>query len=371
MEQSETTNTDRFFVVRYDCWRYDYYEEPIVAIISVLKDQIEQYVSLLSNETKKEMLAIVKNTITKIAVEAIKSKTGLDLDGVVGTSEDDGKIYDKYFDFQNIFKEVQEQIKKISEEQTVVIMVDELDRCLPSYAIKVLERIHHVFSEMENVVVIVAMEKKQISNSLHQIYGDEMDVDRYLKKIIAFSFKLDNGSAHNFIEKYASYMEMFDIKERDGLEEFLKEITANIDIRTQEKIFEKAENLHRLLATQEKMDSGILAFEILTLCIKEKLSVVDLRWIIDMSGYSNVENKIGKEYFNTIRERVKYIIKYSSTVNGKIVCKADSFIDRMIFIIAGLDNVYKNKVCAEFFCADEEIENDLIFSRKIYELLKI
>ena len=87
-------------------------------------------------------------------------------------------------------------------------------------------------------------------------------------------------------------MEMFDIKERDGLEEFLKEITANIDIRTQEKIFEKAENLHRLLATQEKMDSSILAFEILTLCIKEKLSVVDLRWIIDMSGYSNVENKI-------------------------------------------------------------------------------
>ena len=80
---------------------------------------------------------------------------------------------------------------------------------------------------------------------------------------------------------------------KDGLEEFLKEITANIDIRTQEKIFEKAENLHRLLATQEKMDSGILAFEILTLCIKEKLSVVDLRWIIDMSGYSNVENKIG------------------------------------------------------------------------------
>ena len=43
------------------------------------------------------------------------------------------------------------------------------------------------------------MEKKQISNSLHQIYGDEVDVDRYLKKIIAFSFKLDNGSAHNFI----------------------------------------------------------------------------------------------------------------------------------------------------------------------------
>ena len=226
---------------------------------------------------------------------------------------------------------------------------------------------------VENVITIV-LNVVFLGCSYAKMYAKlegKQEGDRYLKKIIAFSFKLDNGSAHNFIEKYASYMEMFDIKERDGLEEFLKEITANIDIRTQEKIFEKAENLHRLLATQEKMDSGILAFEILTLCIKEKLSVVDLRWIIDMSGYSNVENKIGKEYFNTIRERVKYIIKYSSTVNGKIVCKADSFIDRMIFIIAGLDNVYKNKVCAEFFCADEEVENDLIFSRKIYELLKI
>ena len=203
----------------------------------VLKDKIEQYVSLLSNETKKEMLAIVKNTITKIAVEAIKSKTGVDLDGVVGTSEDDGKIYDKYLGFQNIFKEVQEQIKKISEEQTVVIMVDELDRCLPSYAIKVLERIHHVFNELENVVVIIAMEKKQMSNSLHQIYGDEMDVDRYLKKIISLSFKLDNGSANNFIKKYESFMNMFIIQdqERDELEKFLKEITFGIEIRAQEK----------------------------------------------------------------------------------------------------------------------------------------
>lgn len=44
-----------------------------------------------------------------------------------------------------------------------------------------------------------------MSNSLHQIYGDEMDVDRYLKKIISLSFKLDNGSANNFIKKYEFY----------------------------------------------------------------------------------------------------------------------------------------------------------------------
>ena len=370
-EQSEETGTDRFFIVRYDCWKYDYYEEPIVAIISVLRDQIDQYINLLTDDAKRALLKTVKNAITKIAVETIKSKTGIDMDGVAEVPKGDEKIYDKYFGFQKVVKKVQNQIEKISQTQTVVIMVDELDRCLPLYAIKVLERIHHVFNEIENVVVIVAMEKKQISNSLHQIYGDEMDVDRYLKKIIAFSFKLDNGSAHNFIEKYASYMEMFEIKEKDELEEFLKEITVNIDIRTQEKIFEKAENLHRLLATQEKMDSCILAFEIVTLCVKEKMSTVHLEWMINTSSYPNIEREIGKEYFDTMRKYVRNIIEFPSYMNSKLICNEDRFIDRMIFIIAGLTNEYKNRVCAEFFCADEEIENDLIFSRKIYELLKI
>ena len=73
-EQSEETGADRFFVVRYDCWKYDYYEEPIVAIISVLRDQIDQYINLLTDDAKRVLLETVKNTITKIAVEAIKAK---------------------------------------------------------------------------------------------------------------------------------------------------------------------------------------------------------------------------------------------------------------------------------------------------------
>ena len=371
MEQSETTNTNRFFVVRYDCWNYDYYEEPIIAIISVLREQIEQYVSLLSNETKREMLAVVKNAITKIAIEAIKTKTGVDLDGLDQISEDDAKIYDRYFGFENAAKGVQDQIRKIAESQTVVIIVDELDRCLPLYAIKVLERIHHVFNDLENVVVIIAMEKRQIENSLHQIYGDKMDVDRYLKKIISFSFRLDNGSAKNYHEKYASYMNMYEIQAKDELESFLKEITLGMDIRTQEKIFEKAENIHRLMATQEKMDSAILAFEILVLCIKEKMSIVSMRWVIDISQHLNVQAEVGNDYFDTIRGYVIRIRGRHKHRNDKFVCNEKDFIDRMVFIIAGLYNEYEDGGCGSFYCSDREMEQKLNFAKMIYELLRM
>ena len=236
-----------------------------------------------------------------------------------------------------------------------------------------LERIHHVFNELKNVVVIIAMEKKQMSNSLKQIYGNEMDVDRYMKKIISLSFKLDNGSATNFIKKYESFMKMFVIQEqeKDELEKFLKVITFGIEIRTQEKIFEKAETIHKLMAGKYKMDSAILASELLVLCIKEKMSTVSMNWIVDASGYPDVETEIGKDYFDSIRNYAENIRQYPTRINDKFVCKQSYFIDKMIFIISGLNNEYKNNMCGSFYCSDKEIEEKLDFSRKVYELLRI
>lgn len=114
----------------------------------------------------------------------------MDIGECIGESKSDAELYDQYFGFREAIETVRNGIKEIANDQTVVIIVDELDRCLPTYAIKVLERIHHIFNGLENVVVIIAMEKKQIENSLHQIYGEGMDVDQYLKKFIPFSVKL-------------------------------------------------------------------------------------------------------------------------------------------------------------------------------------
>jgi len=38
--QSEITAKDKYFIIRYNCWKYDYYEEPLVAIISAIVDCI-------------------------------------------------------------------------------------------------------------------------------------------------------------------------------------------------------------------------------------------------------------------------------------------------------------------------------------------
>lgn len=372
-EQSEATGSDRFFVARYDCWEYDYYEEPVLSIISVLGAAIDQYANLIPGEAKTCLLKAAKNIITNALVKIVESKTDINLKEYIGDVKTEEKLYDQYFGFNDAVEKVQEALKKIAQDQTVVIIVDELDRCLPPYAIKVLERIHHIFNEIENVVVIIAMEKKQIENSLHQIYGVGMDVDQYLKKFISFSIKLDKGSARNFITKYASVTDLFDIQQNDELESFFRNITLEIDIRTQEKIFEKAENMHRLATTSEKMNSEILAFEILTLCIKEKMAVMDMKWVAKRPDDASVEAEIGTEYYRAIRTYVKNIKNYQTQrMDGKYICRSEKITDKLIFIIAGLTSKYEyGGFCGGYYCEDEKMEEEIKFARKIYNLLTI
>ena len=93
-----------------------------------------------------------------------------------------------------------------------------------------------------------------------------------------------------------------------------------------------------------------------------------MKWIVDTSGYPDVETRIGKDYFDSIRDYAKHIRQYPKKVNYKFVCKENDFVDKMIFIISGLYNEYKNNECDSFYCADKEIQQKLNFSKKVYEL---
>lgn len=159
-------------------------------------------------------------------------------------------------------------------------MVDELDRCLPTYAIKILERLHHIFHELDNVVVMVSMDKRQLEQSIKALYGD-IDVDVYLRKFISFKVHLDNGIADNFISKYESYVSLFRNTEEERINFFFKSIMQGIDMRTQERIFRKAEIIHYMISAEEKMDSSIMTFEILFLTVALKCKSTELQWLID------------------------------------------------------------------------------------------
>lgn len=376
MEQSEETEFDKYFVVYYDCWKYDFYDEPIISIITSIMNVIEDKEKIFCKETKEKFI----NTLETIASEVVKNKYGINIQKMIesakGTSEP-AQSYDKYYDFLKALKSVRKEIEMITENRSMVIIVDELDRCLPTYAIQVLERLHHIFEDLDNIILIIAMDKSQMAESLKTIYGTSLNVDMYMRKFISFTLQLDNGSASGFLEKYEEYVNLFEItdEDKDIVEEFLTDVTYEIDIRTQEKIFEKVETMHRIIQEEKAMDASVLLFEVLVLCSKEKRKSYNANWILDEAHNQDIERIVGKKYYNKMRKykddymtgETKHTYGFGSDSNTSIIVP-DTVISKCFIMVESLQKTYKNRYCGRYYI-EVNMEKEIKFANKIYKLL--
>jgi hypothetical protein len=277
--QSEETYTDKYFVIRYNSWKYDYYEEPLVAIVATMISVIEEKTKLFpDSQEKREILGMLKATgvaLLSMASTAVKENTGLDLQTAFETvrkGEKEGAAayesehgYDVYFGFNKMIEKLAGLLRDLAKNYTVVILVDELDRCLPEYAIKVLERLHHLTEGTANIITVIAIDKEQLMSSVKQIFGFERP-EKYLEKFFNFEVKLDCGTVSEKIsEKYAEYFALFDKAQfptDDSVEECLQALLMGIDIRSQEQLVNRTMLAHKLLYSDKK-DYSFMCMEIL------------------------------------------------------------------------------------------------------------
>jgi len=72
----------------------------------------------------------------------------------------------------------------------LVIVVDELDRCRPDYALALLETIKHFFFNVPNVHFVLGVNLSELQNSVRARYGQEVDAGLYLQKFISLTMRL-------------------------------------------------------------------------------------------------------------------------------------------------------------------------------------
>lgn len=308
----DKSNSKQFYVFHYNCWQYDYYDEPVIAIVSAMQEKVLEETKKLSCPTDWEF---AKTVISEIAGTLIKNKIGIDPIEIIINNRKKcyvGKSmnseFDQLFSFKDALEKTRENIEKLGKRKEIVIVVDELDRCLPEYAIKVLERMHHLFEGIDNVIVIYAVDSKQIEYSIKTIFGECTDVDRYLKRFIDLTLELNLGYVQDGLyEKYASFLSMFDYKDRDIKNEcycIFKELCDNslLDIRSQGKVLDKIEFIHRLMPHKENENAALLMFELLISITMASLPVNsefrdDLTWIIAPNSLQqhDLEKEIGSD----------------------------------------------------------------------------
>lgn len=309
--QSEETNGDRYFVFHYNCWQHDYYDEPAVAIISAMLASIKEDEALLSKNIDNTMKAgyeLAKEKFKEIAGLYIENKIGINLISLAEQIKDNKderddaeNKFDEMFNFSQTIEKVRKKLQEIAEERTIVLFVDELDRCIPQYAIKVLERLHHIFYDLRNIIVVLAIDRNQLEHSVKEMFGEgesSVDIEKYLKKFIDFSVVLDNGVLNeSYREKYKVYFDKFMVEQEGDKEEItniLSKLFPTIGIREQEKLMEKANMVHSLVCN-ETMDISVLVFEVMYEVLKiwgfESLPIIEL---IDDTRYEFSKKPVEK-----------------------------------------------------------------------------
>ncbi|MCM1043916.1 MAG: KAP family NTPase [Candidatus Gastranaerophilales bacterium] len=353
-EQSEKSGNNRYFLFHYNCWQYDYYEEPAIAIISAMISSIKKEEAVLGTDIDdfvKSGYEIAWEKFKEIADLCIKNKIGIGLISLVedikntqqkNTNEEYG--FNTLFSFSQTIEGVRKKLQEMATEKTIVLFVDELDRCIPHYAIKVLERLHHIFYGLKNVIVVMAIDRKQLAHSVEEMFGIDsyMDVEKYLRKFIDFSMRLECGTLNDyFFQKYSYYFGRafpIDNQQQEELRKLFSELFKGVDIRRQEKIIEKA-NVVNSTICNEMVDISVLVFEILYEILKlwkfgDMSCFVQINDVYDIS----VEKNIGKKRYKMLNVLESNHIKPAppDSPRQKQIC--DSIWGRILWYFANIFN---------------------------------
>lgn len=145
---------------------------------------------------------------------------------------DNTSIFDGIFSSNKIKEEFNKTIDeylKIKKMKKLIIILDELDRCRPDYAVNMLESIKHFFNN-KKLIFIISTDLIQLSHTIKKFYGDNYDSDLYLQRFFDRIITLDNPHINDYI-----YCELgVDLDENQLKISIIKFCIEKLDMSTRE-----------------------------------------------------------------------------------------------------------------------------------------
>lgn len=191
-----------------DAFQNDYVDDPFISIASAITSYVDAHseggnkdsefkekakkvgAQLLSWSAKIGVKAATLGVIKETDVDAlldIKNDVATGTSGVIADFiKERLSSHSKDVELVRSFRlELSELPSKGRDNQSnrLIILIDELDRCKPSFAVEVLEKIKHLFS-VPNVVFVLVMHKAQLEEAIKCVYGNNIDAHTYLQKFI-------------------------------------------------------------------------------------------------------------------------------------------------------------------------------------------
>ncbi|MGC1172226.1 KAP family P-loop NTPase fold protein [Polaromonas sp.] len=212
-------------VLRFNAWEQDYAHDPLMSFVSSLNRQIREKGKVGSNVStaaKKFGVAFAKHLVPVIAKNTAKIGATVLLGGMgdvlvarglqaldaditaelaSGASSGAEKVAKALLAREEgvsvHLKQFRDALEKfalscaVSEGRftPLLLLVDELDRCRPNFAIDLLEVLKHVFS-VPGVYAVVATDSEQLAHTAQGAYGAGFDGAGYLRRFFDLQYLL-------------------------------------------------------------------------------------------------------------------------------------------------------------------------------------
>ncbi|ODN41112.1 KAP family P-loop NTPase fold protein [Piscirickettsia litoralis] len=240
--------------VYIDAFRFDHSRDPLGVLVGRIAESIEKK---KGDTLVKAAIPAVKHSLRIAAKAGVSYLLRADCDEIAkefqnaiteGLDQTVKSIIDGHREEESNIAALKEGLLKATEGQELIIIIDELDRCRPDFAVAMLEKIKHVF-DIANVKFILIANSEQLITSIQHSYGSSLsEAGRYIDKFIKFTFKLPSQTKNNL---HAVEVHIQSLLENDkNLEELSKEgyiFLLSKLIKTRQLSLRESEDLFRYL----------------------------------------------------------------------------------------------------------------------------
>lgn len=168
-------------VYYFNAWENDYLGDALSAILLKLIATSDEGLNEAAIKRAFSMIdpaAAIKN----LSHDFIDMSTKTKKDNLV---ENVRLIIDRH----DAVNEFLDELKNKADKERIIFVIDELDRCKPSFAVDLLEAMKHYFIRNE-ITFILATNTRELAHTIQKYYGYNFDGYAYLNKFFDFTFDL-------------------------------------------------------------------------------------------------------------------------------------------------------------------------------------
>ena len=199
-----------FPAVEFNAWETDYSGNPFITLSTELtkgfQESADRSLSMKIQNLRKQASRIARRAAPTVAqgVATVIPVVGTSLGQVAASLlKDNLSAYEEnqrsVKTFTRVLENMAETLSESAGGRPLIVMIDELDRCRPSYAVQLLEVAKHLFS-VDHIIFVLAINRLELAHSVKALYGTAFDAEGYLRRFFDADFRLPHPDRDKFID---------------------------------------------------------------------------------------------------------------------------------------------------------------------------